>query len=236
MPKRFIFRMTYIENLETYFQDKRIYSKNHPTDQRAYQTSYSEIVERRGGADFETPCGGVVNDFVPFYFSPATSMAFAIHRDKVSLTSPNGHALDTARMEDIAFMVCDPQKITEAGLDFWFTNIACNSGITPSYEKDISLMEQHIAWELFDEDPKMGAITEIDYCGVCKYFQDHERNEAGHNRSKQRMAEFLVKDYFPMDLLECVVLKNSVRQADVENWIASSGCDIPVLIKVGCYF
>lgn len=236
MTKRFIFRMTYYKNIKAYVRDGFIRSKNYRPLQTGYQTSYADIVHRRGNDGFETPCGGVVNDYIPFYFSPITAMAYTIHAGNVKLTAPNGDDNGIANIDDIAFIVCDPQKISESDLDFLFTNIACNSGIHPDYGDDLKQLEEHVNWQLFDEAPKTALIDEIGYNGVCKFFNDSERNAACHNRKKQRMAEFLVKDSFPVNLAECIILKHDNHKAKVEKWIEDAGLQIPVFVKRNCYF
>lgn len=102
MPsKRFIFRMTYGANIETYLAHGEIHSKNHPVAQHGYRTSFSEIVARRGGQEFLTPCRSNVNDFVPFYFSPSTAMAYTINRGNVKLLGPGDIDLGAASMDDM---------------------------------------------------------------------------------------------------------------------------------------
>jgi hypothetical protein len=227
--------MTHVNNLETYFRDGCIRANNQTPIQKGFQTSYRNIVARRG-TDFFAPCGSSVNDFVPFYFSPATSMAYVISKGSVGLVGPDGEDLGIANMDDLAFVVCDVEKVAKNIPNFWFTNIACNSGITPSYENDIGKLEQHVAWHLFDDAYRMGHIPEIGYDGACKFCTDSDFNALWANRTKQCMAEFLIKENFPMDLAECVVIKQSSRKSDVESWISNAGLPTPVLVKSGCYF
>lgn len=226
----------HVNNLEVYFRDGHINAKNQLPIQMAYQISYSDIVNRRGAGDFNTPCGCSVNDFVPFYFSPSTAMAFAIHKGLVELTEPNGNRNGFANINDIAFVVADPNKVAAFGVEYYFTNIACNSGIKPEYNNNINSIEDHINWRLFDATPKMAKIPEITYNGVCKYCSDSELDPAWHNRKKQRMAEFLVKSRFYMSLAECIVLKHDGMKSTVEGWVRSAGLNIPVLVNSGCYF
>lgn len=235
MGKRFIFRLMHVSNLEVYFRDGYINAKNKLPIQECYRTSYADIVHRRG-SDFKTPCNCVVNDFVPFYFSPSTAMAYAIHAGNVDLIAPNGSEQGKASINDIAYIIADPLKVAEHKLGHYFTNIACNSGIQPKYENDIKCLEEHINWSLFDANPTMAKIPEIGYEGVCKYCSDSELDPEWHNRKKQRMAEFLIKSQFPMSLAECIILKHDKMKNKVEDWIKRAGLDIPVIVNSSCYF
>lgn len=212
-----------------------MYAKNSPNVQPGFRISYDEIVARRGTM-FAAPCGSNINDFVPFYFSPITKMAFTIHRGNVDLKAPDGTSLGRASMDDIAFLVVDPDRLFAYGRDCWFTDIACNSAIPPKYENDPAKLAAHIDWSLFDEPPVTGAIREIGYSGVCQWQHDRDAPVAHQQRSKKRMAEFMVKDHMRMDEVSCIVLKAQAHRAEVKSWIDASGLNIPVLVKPGCYF
>lgn len=237
MPDRHIFRMTYYRNVEQFLKDGAVFAKNHQPMQLCYRTSYGDIVQRRATTAFQTPCGGVVNDFVPFYFSPATAMAGAIHMGHVSLIDPNDVNLGVASMDDIVFLVCRTKNVSKAGLAFWFTNVACNSlALKPLYESDLSKLASHIDWSLFDENPKMAHIPEIGYSGVCKWFKDFDNPIRYRNRKAMRMAEFMVKDPLPLNFVDCIITKHQHIKQQIDTWMHAYGQNIPVYVKKGCYF
>ena len=236
MPDRFLFRMTYFQNLQRYLADGRAFAKNHKDMQPGFRISFNDIVQRRGTAQFTTPCNSNVNDFVPFYFSPITKMAYTIHAGNVRLIDPEGEILGTAQMQDVAYLVVRPASLFEGGRTCWFTDIACNSGIPPVYENRPEKLSTHIQWALFDDTPKKAIITEIGYTGVCKWQHDRDEPVEHQMRSKRRMAEFMVKDYLSMDEVLCIILKNDAHLATVQGWINESGANIPVYVKPGCYF
>jgi len=226
--------MTYFKNLEVFLLDGAESAKDSPGGRPRYRISFEEIVVRRGTV-LTVPSGCTVNAFVPFYFSPSTKMAYSIHMHRVPLRAPDDTDLGPADMDDVAFMVVDPSTLFRSGRECWFTDQACNSGIPPQYEHDPSKLAQHIAWPLFDEAPRMAIIQELGYDGVCKWQQDRDVPPY-QQRSKLRMAEFLVKDHLRMDELSCIVLKSDGHLAEVTTWVKQSGLNIAVLVKPGCYF
>lgn len=236
LTQRFLFRMTYFRNLERYLADGYVCAKNHPQMQPGYRISFDDIVARRGTHEFTTPCGSNVNDFVPFYFSPCTKMAFTIYRQNVRLRDSEGTDLGVAQMEDVAYMVVDPNKLFASGRSVWFTNIACNSGIPPEYGHRPEMLEAHVDWALFDDEPRMGRIPEINYSGVCRWQHDRDQPVEHQMRSKKRMAEFMVRDYLRMDEVSCIVLQTTQHAGEVRAWVDASGVEIPVYVKPGCYF
>lgn len=234
MTGRHIFRMMHYRNVEQILNDGAIFAKNFQI-QPGYQISYEEIVNKRG-TDFKTPNNEVVNDFVPFYFSPRTSMAHAISMGKVPLRDPKGTNLGTANMNDVIFMVSHTSHFQNAGLPFWFTDVACNSGaVVPEYKNDLSELQSHVEWSLFEEMPTVATIPEIGYNGVCQYFFDRDKPPQHNNRSTKRMAEFMVKDQVPLSYIDCIVTKNEPIKQSLEAWIKASKFDIPVYVKPGCY-
>lgn len=228
--------MTYFRNLQTYLAGGRLYAKNDARVQHGYRISFDEIVSRRGGTMFTTPCGSNINDFVPFYFSPITKMAYTIHMGNVPLKDSRGTNLGPANMDDVAYMVVDPAVLFASGRDCWFTDIACNSGIPPTYKSRSVDLESHVDWSLFDDPPKTAFIPEISYEGVCRYQQDRDEPIRYQMRSKKRMAEFMVRDYLRMDEVSCILLKDSKHAGEVQAWVDRSGTGLPVYVKPGCYF
>jgi len=236
MPNRLLFRMTYYLNLQVYLEDKYLFAKNHPNVQECYRVSYEEIVARRGQMQFTTPCGSNLNDFVPFYFSPITKMAYSIYAGNVPLRSPDGENLGPANLDDLAYLVVSPNTLFYSGRKCWYTDIACNSAIPPNYEDRLDGLEQHVSWQLFDEMPRKALVPEIGYEGVCRWQHDRDEPVQHQQRSKKRMAEFMVRDYLSMLELECIILKSEAHRQLVATWVNDSGMNIPVLANSGCYF
>ena len=163
-------------------------------------------------------------------------MAYTIHQGNVPLIDPNGQSHAFASSEDIVYIVADPAKVADE-CSFWFTDIACNSvAQTPQYSNQIENLESHIKWELFDETPRMGKIKQIEYDGACKYFNDSDRSTACLNRKKIRMAEFLVQDTFPIDLIECLVIKSTKWEHWLNQEVQDHGKNIPIYVNSGCFF
>lgn len=237
MPDRFIFRQVYYGDLPTFLADGEIRAKNHQVAQQCHQTSYQEIVDRRGTSEFQMPCGGVVNDYVPFYFSPLTSFAYTIHRGNVPLRSPIGANLGMARDDDRIFLVCNTEAFRGTGLEICFSDFPLNSRApVPTLENDLDKVETHVHWDVFDENPIAGRIPEIGYGGVCKYFQNQATPATRQLRSQKRMAEFLVRTAVPLDVVACIVAKSPAMKDKLQLMMDASDWDIPINVKPGCYF
>lgn len=237
MPDRFVFRQVYLDDIPLFLADGEIRAKNHESPQRCHQTSYQEIVDRRGSDEFKMPCGGVVNDYVPFYFSPITAFTYTIHCGNVQLRTHDGTVLRTAEQESRAFFVAKATRIFDSGLDIYFSNVALNSmALDIELDSDPKRLESVVNWSVFDESPRTAFVPEVGYEGVCSWFHSRDTPVRHQNRSKERMAEFLVRRAVPLDVFECVVVHNTTAAGQVEAMIARSGAHLPVIVKRGCYF
>ena len=237
MPDRFIFRQFHFADLLKFLADGEVRAKNHHTPQRCHQTSYQEIVNRRGTDEFEMPNGHVVNDFVPFYFSPITSFTYTIYKRNVPLVSPEGVELGQACEDDRVFLVSSPQSFDGPGLFTCFSDYALNSKAPmPTIETDLAKLEDHVHWKVFDEGPMVAAIPDIGYAGVCKWFHDMATPPERMTRSAERMAEFLVYEAVPLDKIMRIVVKTDEMRATLENMMAASAWNIKILTNRGCFF
>lgn len=150
-----------------------------------------------------------MNDCVAFYFSPLTSFTCCIHRGGVQVTPPSGGPQTASTQEDRIFLVAKVSDLYHADLQCCFSNYALNTTVPePVIVDDYQLLETHIQWDLFDENPVVGSIPEIGYKGSCKYFLNKDTPERYHLRRPIRMAEFLVKTSVPLNLFTCVVAPN----------------------------
>jgi hypothetical protein len=229
--------MVYYEDCALFFADGELRCKNSNQAQLCHQTSHAGIVSRRGERGILTPSGAVVNDHVAFYFSPMTGMAFSIHRRNVPLVDPTGRDLGPATMDNRVFFVANVEKFRNANLTFWFSDIACNSlAPMPAFDNDLDNLEQHVAWDLFDDGSTVGRIAEIGYPGVTQWFHNKDTPVRYQNRSQKRMAEFLVQDAIPLSMFDCIVTKSDWIKTEVRRMMQGTGINLPVYSKPGCYF
>lgn len=79
-----VFHFTHIDNLETIARDG-LYCDSGVRDEGLLRTEVGnqEIKDRRRSRKVPVPPGGVVADYVPFYFAPRSPMMYAIHRGNV---------------------------------------------------------------------------------------------------------------------------------------------------------
>lgn len=111
-----IFHFTHIDNLATIIVDGGLMSDSECITRKrtAARSGNSEIKQRRFGQAIEAGVGmgGVVADYVPFYYAPRSPMLFSIKSGNVSGVDPDQNPLVycVARAEDFSpphFVVTD---------------------------------------------------------------------------------------------------------------------------------
>lgn len=236
MPQRFIFRQVDYRDLGRFLADGAIKAKNCAPTQPCHQASYGEIVDRRNSDAYPMPCGGVVNDYVPFYFSSLTSFTYTIAQGNVTVRAPDGTLLGPSSEEQRIFFVGRPELVHAAGLTYCFSDIALNANAPiPTLEQNLGRLEQHVNWSVFDEPPLKAAINELNYSGACRYFKD-AAVQGRMNRSKQRMAEFLVRSEVPLNTLDCIVVKSDDMKHTLQPIMDASRFALPIYVKRDCYW
>ena len=233
---RFAFRQVDHRDLPQFFADGEIRAKNHAMPQQCHQTSYHNLVSMRGQANFQLPHGGVVNDYVAFYFSPVTSFTYTIHRGNVSVIAPDGSNLGASSAGQRVFFVVDVARISNCGIPACYSNYALNSQAPmPVVTGNFASLEQHVLWSLFDEAPMTAQIPEIGYGGVCCYFQSRDIPAHHQRRSPARMAELLVRNAIPMSLVAAIVTPTEHVRVDVARLAARHGYQGVVVCKPACF-
>ena len=111
-----LFHITHLDNLPNILRDGCLYCHRqmHRTGLHPVDIAYPGIQDRR--ATTQVPCGpgGVLHDYVPFYFAPRSPMLFAIHKNQVAGYSGG--------QTPIVHLVSSVARIQTTGCQFVFTD------------------------------------------------------------------------------------------------------------------
>lgn len=204
-----IFHITPIENLRMILEVGELRAKR-ALDQE--DTGYTNIAHRTiqdRRAHTLVPCGpgGVLHDYVPFYFGPRSPMLNTISKGNVE-----GFA---GGQQSIAHLVSTVQAVQAAGLGFVFTDGHGTMAITDFYDD-------------------LGQLDEVDWPLMsARYWFDIDDDL---DRKRRRQAEFLVHQRFPVALIQEIGVINQQKKAETEAMLAEFGLTIPVAAKPGWYY
>jgi len=185
-----IYHITPIDNLESIISEGRLLAYNVMLETGTNYTNiaYENIQDRR--ARIRVPCGagGVLHDYVPFYFAPRSPMLYTINQGNV----PNY----TQGQAALIHLVSDVEDIDARGLDFVFTDGHAVMQFTDFFD-DLDYLGA-IDWDVMES----------------RYWSDTNED---NDRKRRRQAEFLVRNFFPWELITEIGVINYTIQSQVEN-------------------
>ncbi|CAM2934497.1 TPA: DUF4433 domain-containing protein [Legionella pneumophila] len=165
------------------------------------------------------PPGGLLHDYVPFYFAPRSPMLSAIHNKKVSGCSLN--------QEDIIYFETTVEQLVNSSLEFIFYDMNATLVFSNAYT-DLGLLSSVIAWDLITEPPTLD--------GYCKYFHDIQADPKYVNRRARRQAEFIVKDLIPLNCFNRIGVINCSVKNQVNRILLTHGLTLKVDVMTDWYF
>lgn len=183
-----IYHITHIRNLPNIIKDGGLWCDQVVSKRYLAHVSiaHQNIKERRMAKQVPCSVGGVVADYVPFYFAPRSPMLFAIHRGNV-----RGY---TDGQGPILHLVSTTEGVQKKKLPFAFTDGHAPMDISRFFD-DLQHLNQ-IDWKIMKETYWADTIEDGD-------------------RSRRRQAEFLVHKFFPFALIEAIGVINKAIAGQV---------------------
>jgi hypothetical protein len=166
-----IFRITHIENLP-WILDNGLHARNSATFDPNYRSiGNAELIDRRSRRAVPVSPGGVLADYVPFYFTPRTPMLLNIK---------TGHGVDPIPMEDIVMIVTSLHRLAEGDIPFVLTDRHAYLRAA-NYTNDLRGLDL-IPWRQLQES-------------------DFKRSEGDPSRIERYQAEALVHRHLPLNCI-----------------------------------
>lgn len=165
------------------------------------------------------PPGGVVHDFVPFYFAPRSPMLYAINGGKV--------AGCPWRQEDIVYFETTVDNVVAAGQPYVFFDRNATLAFSQAYT-DLALLDTAVAWDLLTEAPAID--------GFCQYWQNRPSVAKYVDRMERRQAEFLVRQSVALTQITRVGVIDAIRQQEAEVILRQHQVPLRVDAIPGWYF
>jgi hypothetical protein len=204
-----IYHITPIDNLESIISEGGLLAYNVMVETQTNYTNiaYENIQYRR--ATTYVPCGegGVLHDYVPFYFAPRSPMLYTISRGNVD-NYTQGQAA-------VIHLVSSIENIEAEDLSFVFTDGHAVMTFT----------------EFFDDLNYLGAI-DWDVMDSRYWFDTNEDND----RTRRRQAEFLVRNFLPWELITEIGVIDYTIKAKTENILQNFTHKPSVIVQNNWYY
>lgn len=168
-----IYHFTHKDNIVSIIKSNGIFSTNNGKINKIEfkDASYLNIQDRRSRALVSTKINGVLHDYIPFYFAPRSPMLYAHYKNKVT---------STIKQSDLVYLVSSIGSVVNDKLNYAFTDGHAAQNIS-SFFDDLTDLNQ-IDWPLMKDKMWNNTLEDTD-------------------RTRRRQAEFLVKDFFPFQLV-----------------------------------
>lgn len=206
-----IYHITHISNLPNIIHRGGLLSDAQISSEgdQVQGIAYNHIKERRLRTLVPVPPGGVVGDYVPFYFAARSPMLFTIFKGNVE------HYTDG--QESIVYLVADVHESAE-NTQFCFCNGHATMSLT-GFHNRLEELDDSIDWQ----------IMRAKYWG--------NTDEDG-DRTRRRQAEFLIKDFFPWNLVKVIGVYDKIKARMVETILdkSTSPHRPSVLVKTAWYY
>ena len=216
-----LFHITALANLPAICSAGALLSKNRGAIAGVnYQNiAYAGAQGARARRAVPDPPGGVVHDFVPFYFAPRSPMLYAIDGGRVS-------GCDW-RQNDIIYFETTTQSVTTPGVEFVFYDRNPTLEFSAAFT-DLSQLDDAVAWDLLTEAPLLDSF--------CKYWKNSTSDLRYADRMERRQAEFLVKHRVPLANINRIGVMDGAKQAEVRAILVKSGVSLQIDVMSSWYF
>jgi ssDNA thymidine ADP-ribosyltransferase, DarT len=169
--------------------------------------AHQTIQDRRAATRVPLPPGGVLHDYVPFYFAPRSPMLYAIQRGNVA-----GY---TEGQTPILHLVVSAEAVAASGHPFVFTDGHAIMAFTHFFN-NLNQIDQ-VDWEIMQ----------------ARFWADTQED---NDRLRRRQAEFLVHQIVPWPLVQEIgVLYKEVAVA-VKNLLKGQAHQPTVALRPEWYY
>lgn len=200
--KLLIFRMTHVDNLEFILKNGMWAMSSEVQDPNFVSIGNLDVIGKRKDYPVKiVPPGGLLGEYVPFYFDGHSPMLYNI------ITGWKG--MKKYAQRDIVYIVCNAYDIMESELEWCYTDGHAKVAITTFYNSKQDLVK--LDW------PK---IRSTQWTPVPE----------DQDRMRKKMAEFLVRRHVPSDRIRSIVVHSAESKQKVEELMTALAMFLPVHI------
>ncbi|MDR3626810.1 MAG: DUF4433 domain-containing protein [Ignavibacteriaceae bacterium] len=203
----FIYRISHYRNLEFTLANGLFCRNSDKCDPNYFNIGHKNLIDKRGNRNVPIDPGGVLNDYVPFYFAPRSPMLYSINKGNVQGFQ--------GTQNDIIYLVSSVQEIKASKIPYVFTDGHAYVEISQFYNTENDL--RFVDWVI------MGAT-----------YWNNTVND--NDRSRRRMAEFLVYQFVPITCIFGIVVIDDIMETTVNEIQRKCNTNIKTYVKPKWYY
>ena len=207
-----VFHFTHIDHLATVIRENLLCDATvQKSNLLSNEVGNTAIKERRRRRSIKVDPGGVVTDYVPFYFAPRSPMMYAIAGGTVP-TFQEG-------TKQLVYLITSLERLHQLGHQIVLTdrNAALNYAEHQVFDPEDLVDDGFIDWPLMDE----------------KFWTNTPENP---DRKERRMAEALVYQRVNWEAIEEIVVHNGAIKEEATAILEECGVRLQVNVRPAWYF
>lgn len=205
--KAYIFRITHRDNL-AWILEHGLHAKNGAEiDPNFHKIGDYDLIDKRRSCHVQVGQGGTLSNYIPFYFTPLSIMAYNIR---------TGHrGIEHLPNADLLILFSSLHRLLELEVPFVFTDGHAYSATT-QYFTDLADL-QAIRWQILQE-------------------RDFATDPDDPAKTVQYQAEALIWMHLPVEALLGICACTPEVQHEIENELTRRGLRVKAYAKEGWYF
>lgn len=202
----FLYRIIHIDNLE-HLLTNGICTRSHSKADPNYVNigDGGLIVKRTVYAVGIDPPGGNLGEYIPFYFGRLSPMLLNIKTGKKDVIK--------RPQSEIVYICCRLDDVVRKCSDWCFTDGHAKTTSLTEFYNDLNNLDE-VDWSIVDE----------------RYWSNRDGD---FDRMRRKQAEFLVRNFVPVDCIAKVVVYNQTARNRAQGIIDELGLTIPVRVNPG---
>ena len=204
--KALIWRIVHRDNLP-WILDNGLHCANSDVQSPYYvNIGNADLIDKRRTRHVPIAPGGVLADYVPFYFTPFSVMMKNIH---------SGRSVQQRSNDEIVILVSSLYRVEQMGFPFVYTTAHAYPDWT-DYYSDLANLDQ-IDWSIIQR-------------------RDFKREPDDPRKMERYQAEALIHNHLPITGLLGIMCYTDAMKERIEQDVAARGLVLPVHARPGWYF
>jgi len=167
-----------------------------------------DLIEKRHHHQLSQAPGGVLSDYVPFYFTPLSMMAFNIHTGHNGIRKRDG--------SEIVILVSSLHRLKKDGVQFLFSDRHAST-VGAQFTSDLGSLPNWIDWNILQR-------------------RDFSRDNDDIGKTDRYQAEALVYRHLPVGSWAGIACYDDGEKVRIERLAGERGLELKIIAKKGWYF
>ncbi len=201
-----IYRIAHVDNVRWLLANGLHCASSGISDPNFVQIGLPDLIQKRSTRPVPIPPGGMLDDYIPFYFGTHSAMLYNIH---------TGYGVKQVHQKDMVYLVSSVQRLSANNVAFLFTDrhaYVANARYSGNVA-DLSGLD----WDLING-------------------RDFKRDPNRPDKLDRRAAELLVHRHMPVAAVGTVACYNSAVRQTIEDAAIAVGVNMTVRVRQDWYF